>query len=65
MDLTGCAALLVKQGKRGQGGGEGTGWRGGGWVEGRALAVLEQRLLGTVQGKPMLYFDSSEASMLR
>lgn len=33
-------------------------------MKGRALAVLEQRLLGTVQGKPMLYFDSSEASML-
>ena len=43
---------------------EGAGWRGGGWVKGRALVVLEQRLLGTVQGKPMLYFDSSEASML-
>lgn len=54
MDLTGCAALLVRRGKR-----------GGDRVEGRALAVLEQRLLGTVQGKPMLYFDSSEASMLR
>ena len=43
---------------------EGAGWRGGDWVKGRALAVLEQRLLGTVQGKPMLYFDSSGASML-
>lgn len=36
---------------------EGRGLGGGGLGGGEGVAVLEQRLLGTVQGKPMLYFD--------